>query len=167
VTALVLDPTNPAVFYAGDLGGGVLKFDIEADTARTILEAGDNGAGDGRDLRIYSIEDIAVAPTQPTTLYVSTHGRGILKSSDGGTRWQELDRDLLYVLAVAIDPTDPAVLYTAGYESVFMSTDSGEHWQNLQFPSSTPGINAITVNPPGTVLYVGSDHGMFIYRLGK
>jgi photosystem II stability/assembly factor-like uncharacterized protein len=169
VTALVLDPTNPAVFYAGDLGGGVLKFDIEADTARTILEAGDNGAEDGRDLRIYSINDIAVAPTQPTTLYVSTQGRGILKISDRGAEWQELAHEVVgwNVFAVAIDPTAPATLYAATYDSVFMSTDSGGHWQNLQFPSSTPGINAITVNPTGTVLYVGSDHGMFMYRLGK
>ncbi len=167
VGAMVLDPTNPAILYAGDLGSEVSKIDTEADTVRPILWAGDNSAEDGRDLRIYSINDIAVAPTQPTTFYVSTHGRGILKSSDGGTRWQELDRDLLYVLAVAIDPTDPAVLYAASYESVFMSMDSGEHWQNLQFPSSTPGINAITVNPPGTVLYVGSNHGVLVYQLGK
>lgn len=166
VSALVLDPMNPAILYAGDLGGGVLKSPDAGTTWVNILEAGDNGAADGRDFRMYSINAIAAAPTQPTTLYVSTQGRGILKSTDGGTQWQELDRSLLNVLAVAIDPTAPAVLYAATYDSVFLSTDSGEHWQNLQFlPSTPPGINAITVNPTGTVLYVGTNNGVSVYRL--
>ena len=168
VSALVLDPTNPAILYAGALDGGVLKSTDAVATWVNIFWAGDNQpVEDARDLRIYSINAIAVAPTQPTTLYVSTQGRGILKSIDGGMKWQELDRGLLYVLAVVIDPTTPAVLYAATYDSVFLSTDSGEHWQNLQFPSSTPGINAITVNSTGTALYVGTNNGVSVYRLGE
>jgi hypothetical protein len=167
VSTLVLDPTNPATLYAGALDGGVLRSTDAGTTWVTILEAGDNQpVEDARDLRIYSVNGIAAAPTQPTTLYVSTQGRGILKSTDGGTKWQELDRGLLYVLAVTIDPTAPAILYAATYDEVFLSTDSGEHWQNLQFPSSTPpGINAITVNPTGTALYVGTNNGVSVYRL--
>ena len=166
VSALVLDPMNPAILYAGDLGGGVLKSTDAGTTWVGILWAGDNQpVKDGRDLRIYSVNAIAAAPTQPTTLYVSTQGRGILKSIDGGAKWQELDRSLLNVLAVAIDPTAPAVLYAATYDSVFLSTDSGEHWQSLQFPSSIPGMSAITVNSTGTVLYVGTDNGVSVYRL--
>ncbi|HEV8718140.1 MAG TPA: hypothetical protein VGX03_35655 [Candidatus Binatia bacterium] len=169
VSALVLDQTNPTTLYAGALDGGVLKSTDAGTTWVSILWAGDNQpVEDPRDLRIYSINAIAVAPTQPITLYVGTHGRGILKSTDGGMKWQKLDHGLLYVLALAVDPATPAVLYAATYDSVFMSADSGEHWQNLQFPSSTPpGINAITVNPIGTVLYVGTNNGVYVYRLGK
>jgi len=167
VSALVLDPTDAAILYAGTLDGGVLKSTDAGTTWVSILWAGDNQpVEDPRDLRIYSINAIAAAPTRPTSLYVSTQGRGILKSTDGGTSWQELDRNLLNVLTVTIDPTAPAVLYAAAYDSVFMSTDSGEYWQNLQFPSVTaPSINAITVNPAGTALYVGTNNGVSVYRL--
>lgn len=168
VSALVFDPTNPAILYAGTVDGGVLKSTDTGASWTNILWAGDNQpVEDGRDLRIYSINDIAVAPTQPTTLYVSTHGRGILKSIDGGTKWQELDRRLLYVRTVAIDPTVPAVLYAAPYDGISMSTDSGEHWQSLQFSSAPLDISAMTVNPTGTALYVGTEHGVSVYRLGK
>ncbi len=169
VSALVLDPTNPAILYAGDLGGGVLKSTDAGTTWVSILWAGDNQpVEDARDLRIYSINAIAVTPTQPTTLYVSTLGRGVLKSTDGGTSWQEMNHGLgLYVYAVVINPTAPAVLAAATYDDVFLSTDGGEHWKSLQFQAPPSGIHTITISPTGTVLYVGTDRGVSTLWLGE
>src|SRR5262249_8697532 len=69
---------------------------------------------------------------------------GVLKSTNGGTSWDALNSGLTNpnVLALAIDPTNPATVYagTAG-SGVFKSTDGALTW--------TPtGQNAGSGSPP-------------------
>jgi photosystem II stability/assembly factor-like uncharacterized protein len=169
VSDLKIDPKNSTILYAGTIDGVVLQSVDAGANWINVLTTGDNGPVDDlRDFRIYSVNAIAVAPTQPTTLYVGTEGRGVLKSRDGGATWEEMNRGLdRSVQAVVINPTAPSVLYAASYHDVFTSTDGGKHWQSLQFHSPTPGINAITVTPTGTVLYVSTNNGVAAYQMGE
>jgi photosystem II stability/assembly factor-like uncharacterized protein len=149
VSDLKIDPKNSMILYAGAIDGTALQSVDAGVNWTNVLTTGDNGPVDDlRDFRIYSVNVIVVVPTQPTTLYVGTEGRGVLKSIDGGATWKEMNCGIdRFVHAVAINPRAPIVLYAASYDDVFMSTDGGEHWKSLQFRSSTPGVNAITVNP--------------------
>jgi photosystem II stability/assembly factor-like uncharacterized protein len=121
----------------------------------------DGSSGNDRDGALYSSTDgaehwqqvalpagvngpngLAVDPNSPDRLYLATwaraegqhgEGGGIYLSENGGKTWQVvLDQDR-HVYDVTIDPTDPNVLYAAGFESsAWRSADRGRHWTRVQ-----------------------------------
>ena len=128
-------PSQPNVFYIGQVNGGVWKSD---DYGRTWNPIFDNEPSQ-------SIGAIAVAPSDPNVVYVGSGeglhrpdlsvGDGIYKSTDAGKTWTHLGlSDGQQIPALAIDPRDPnrvfaAVLghpYGANAErGIFRSTDGG------------------------------------------
>jgi len=62
-----------------------------------------------------SVLDVAVDPTAPGTLYVTTHIYGAYKSSDGGATWTPLAGfPDIGAYDVEVDPVDPNTLYACG-----------------------------------------------------
>lgn len=93
---------------------------------------------------------LAVQPNNAQELYAGVEGMGIYKSVDGGVTWQASNNGITLtpgaresVSAIAIDPTNPDVVYVARgvwigtgkvdfYPIGLMSTrDSGSTWQAL------------------------------------
>src|SRR2546425_10038928 len=94
------------------------------------------------------ISALAIDPLTPTTLYASTNGGGLFKSTDGGANWSATGLTNIYVSALAIDPVTPTTLYagTSYGPGVFKSTDGGASWNatgltltRLLTPTLTPG----------------------------
>jgi photosystem II stability/assembly factor-like uncharacterized protein len=142
-----IDPTNPHTLYAavgsfrGSTVNGVYK---STDGGNTWAVAGDFPL-DIRDGRM----TVAVAPSDPQTLYVSVSASGlggssfgrlleVLKSTDGGNTWTALPNtpDLggsgWYGLPLAVDPSDPNTLYaSAGGNPIVESNNGGVNWFSL------------------------------------
>ncbi len=86
---------------------------------------------------------LAFDPTNPNIIYLGTggfvgNGHGIYKSTDGGETWAAANQGMsdLRVLAAAVDPADPQVVYalgeTASHEAaLFKSTDGAQTWANI------------------------------------
>ncbi|MFZ5979690.1 MAG: hypothetical protein ACOYVF_03580, partial [Candidatus Zixiibacteriota bacterium] len=111
------------------------------------------------------ITDIAIHPSAPNTIYVSSALGGVFKSTDLGSSWTPIfdDEGAPSMGAIAIDPSDPLTLYAgtgevnpAGdtYEGdgIYKSTDGGATWNNVGLPQSYR-IGRIIVDPlfPETV----------------
>ena len=81
------------------------------------------------------IMDIASDPRKATTIYVATHEAGVLKSTDGGETWGEVNGGLkgLDVRGLAIDPQTPATLHAVlGEKGGFYRTkDGGSKWTRV------------------------------------
>lgn len=94
---------------------------------------------------------VEIANTEPATVYVGTTDRGLLKSQDGGFSWERSNEGLgvnpgtrLHIDSLAIDPTQPEVLYVAASylfgsttvhaspSSVAMTTDGAQEWALLE-----------------------------------
>src|SRR5271156_4114853 len=83
-------PGDPATYYFGGVAGGVWRS-TDAGTTWDPLTDGQPSS---------SIGALAVAPSDPKTIYVGTgeadmrsnitYGQGMWKSVDGGTHWQSL-----------------------------------------------------------------------------
>jgi len=74
---------------------------------------------------------LAVAPDDAGTVYVGCDVGGVYRSSDHGGAWQPVNAGLgnRYVQAIAVDPSDPRIVYVGTRGGVYKSLDRGEHWQ--------------------------------------
>ena len=81
VMALVADPSNPQVLYAGTHERGVLR---SRDGGKTWDEV-NSGLG-GRD-----VHGLTIDPNRPRVLHASVVEKGIYRTSDGGAKWIRVD----------------------------------------------------------------------------
>jgi photosystem II stability/assembly factor-like uncharacterized protein len=81
VMALVADPSNPQVLYAGTHERGVLR---SRDGGKTWDEV-NSGLG-GRD-----VHGLTIDPNRPKVLHAGVMGKGIYRTSDGGGKWIRVD----------------------------------------------------------------------------
>src|SRR5262249_36310806 len=93
---------------------------------------------------------VAVAPSNPSVVYVASSPGGVFRSDDGGTTFDRsvaggLGRSQILCLAVA--PDDPMVVYAGAAAGAFKSLDGGATWAPLAggFPAAL--INSIVVDP--------------------
>jgi photosystem II stability/assembly factor-like uncharacterized protein len=148
---------QPNVFYIGVNNGGVWKTDDFGRVWNPIVDEQPTG----------SIGALAVAPSDPKTIYVGSGeglqrpdlstGDGVYKSTDGGKTWKHLGlRDGLQISAIIVDPTNPdrvfvAVLghpYGANAErGVFRSTDGGNNWEKVLYKDENTGAIALAFDP--------------------
>ena len=105
----------------------------------------------------FDATDIKVDPTTPESVYVC--GDLAFKSIDGGATWSALSPESMRQLA--IDWSNPAVLYGAVKSGVWKSANGGATWQALNLAEE---VSAIAIDPDNaSVLYAGTPTGK-VYR---
>ena len=151
ITAIAVDPSNPATLYAGTGDGrGVFK---STDSGSTWVTT---------DLPNPYIRALAISPSSPSILYAAGNN-GVFKSTDSAASWAGPSAGLAstYVTTLAVDPTTPTTLYVGTYAGVFKSTDGGGNWTAINGHFVT-GLNsslvvALAVDPSTpTTLYVST-----------
>ena len=150
-------PSQPNVYYVGQVNGGVWKSD---DYGRTWTPIFDHESSQ-------SIGAIAVAPSDPNIIYVASGeglhrpdlsvGNGIYKSVDAGKTWTHLGlRDGQQIPALAIDPRDPNRVFAAvlghpygpsSERGLFRSTDGGQSWQKVIDKDENTGASDVEIDP--------------------
>jgi hypothetical protein len=91
----------------------------------------------------------------------------VFKSTNGGASWTQTGHSSIGVTSIAIDPSNPAVLYTGNVTSrargggVFKSTNGGASWGEIGFHDID--VDSIAVDPSASdTVYVGTSfYGIF------
>src|ERR1700731_876067 len=150
-------PSQPNVFYMGQVNGGVWKSD---DYGRTWSPIFDHES-------TQSVGAIAVAPTDSNIIYVSSGeglhrpdlsvGNGIYKSTDAGKTWTHLGLDYAqHIPALAVDPRNPDRVFAAvlGHpygpspdRGIFLSADGGQTWQKVIAGDENTGGSDVQIDP--------------------
>ena len=81
---------------------------------------------------------MAFDPRDPKTIYVGVEQGALLKTTDGGQAWRELDsfstpEDLSYkdIHQITLRPSNPDELFMTTGPGLYHSTDQGETWEQL------------------------------------
>jgi photosystem II stability/assembly factor-like uncharacterized protein len=134
-------PGRPNTFYAASASGGLWKTENNGQTFEPLFDRE----------KVFSIGDIAVAPSAPDTLWLgsgeannsrSTYwGDGVYKSVDGGKTWQNTGlKESHHIGRVVIHPADPGVVYVAALghlysenpeRGVYKTSDGGKSWTKI------------------------------------
>ena len=150
-------PSQPYTFYMGMCNGGVWKTTDAGRTWKPIFDDQPTG----------SIGWVAVAPSNPSILYVATGeglprpdlstGDGIYKSTDAGNTWTHLGlRDAQQIPKLAVDPKNPNRLFVAALghpygpneeRGIFRSTDGGRTFQRVLFKDVNTGGKDVDIDP--------------------
>ena len=155
-------PGQPNVFYMAPNNGGVWKTTDFGQTWNPIFDGQPTG----------SIGALAVAPSNPNTIYVGSGeglrrpdlsvGDGIYKSTDAGRTWQHLGqrdgalRDAQQIGSILVDPKDANRVFVAALghpygpnaeRGVFRSLDGGQTWQKVLYKDENVGAIDLVFDP--------------------
>ena len=129
-----VDPHAPGHLYLVSYDGIYHTLDDGADffSPWSLLASG------------VSPSDLTFDRTRPGVVYGGFNG-AVGRSGDGGATWSFSSSGLpeqVRVHALAIDPSDPTVLYAAtAFSGVFRSADSGQSWTAV-----APGLEGLAVS---------------------
>jgi photosystem II stability/assembly factor-like uncharacterized protein len=135
------NPKEPKTFYAATASGHLWKS----------LDNGFTWAPQFTNEKVFSIGDVAVAPSDPKIVWVGTGeannsrssywGNGMYKSMDAGETWTHMGLDKSHHIgAIEIHPTNPDILYVAALghlysenpeRGLYKTTDGGRSWTKV------------------------------------
>jgi photosystem II stability/assembly factor-like uncharacterized protein len=156
IVDLAATTTSPSVYYASSQL--TLQRSVDQGATWTAITTG-LPAG-------YSPGVLAIAPSSPTTLYAAPQGSngmgvGLYKSTNGGDSWTSGTPGKLYsiISALAVDPTQPNIVYAATQSELLKTVDGGATWAPIQW-SSDPGESScatVVIDPsnPNVVYAAG------------
>jgi photosystem II stability/assembly factor-like uncharacterized protein len=161
------DVRDKNLFYMGSTGGGVWKSNDGGSNWKNISDGYFGG----------SIGAVAVAPSDPTVLYVGegentvrgnvSEGFGIWRSEDGGRSWKNIGlKESRHIVRIVIHPKDPNTVWVAALghlfgpheeRGVYKTTDGGKTWRRVLFSDKQSGAVDLVMEPGNpNVLYAST-----------
>jgi photosystem II stability/assembly factor-like uncharacterized protein len=148
---------HPDTFYFGSVGGGVWKTINAGRTWTPVFDSASSA----------SIGAIAVAPSDPNTIYVGTgeadmrdsiqFGDGMYRSNDGGKTWKHVGlEDTKQIGRIIVDPKNSNLVYVAALgnayganadRGVYRTHDGGVTWEKVLFRNNDVGAIDLNFDP--------------------
>jgi photosystem II stability/assembly factor-like uncharacterized protein len=159
--------SNPNIVYVGIASGGVWKTTNNGTTWEPVFDK------EG----VSTIGDIAIAPSDPSVVWVgsgepnnrqsSSWGDGAYKSIDGGKTWKNMGLEKTHHIGrIVIHPRNPDVVYVAALghlwgpnpeRGVYKTTDGGKTWSQVLKINDDTGVSDIAMDPQSPdILYAAA-----------
>ncbi|HVQ39513.1 MAG TPA: SBBP repeat-containing protein, partial [Pyrinomonadaceae bacterium] len=163
VTAIVINPITTAIMYAGTIGG-VYKT---VNGGATWIASGPTNGG---------VRALAIDPTNPSIVYAGTNN-GVYKTTDAGATWAQINNGIIFqfsgvaypitVRSIAIDPSNPAIVYAATSLGFYKTTDGGASWTRFGTGAiglTSTNVQTVVIDPitPSTIYAGFNSTGVFM-----
>jgi photosystem II stability/assembly factor-like uncharacterized protein len=164
ITSVAVHPTDPATYWIGSAGGGILHTSNRGVTYYYQFTSESTS----------SIGALCVAPSNPEVIWAGTGesnprnsvswGHGVFKSTDSGKTWKNMGLEESFQIGVVrVHPTDENIVYvgTLGrlwgeseQRGLYKTTDGGENWERVLFIDDKTGIIDMRLDPrdPATMV---------------
>jgi photosystem II stability/assembly factor-like uncharacterized protein len=149
--------SNPNIVLVGVASGGVWKTVNNGTTWEPVFDK----------QGVSTIGDIAIAPSDPSVVWVGTGepnnrqssswGDGVYKSTDSGKTWKNMGlADTHHIGRVLIHPRNPDVVYVAALghlwgpnsdRGVYKTADGGKTWNQVLKISNDTGVSDLALDP--------------------
>ena len=173
VRALLVDPIDPSILYAGTQMGPYRSNDAGKHWSPLTESKSTN-----------DVWSLAFHPNDSKTIYVGYEPAEIWMTENSGQSWMETDMtNVIYphittympptvkrIISIAINPSCPTEMYAAiEVGGLLGSTDGGQHWKSLiDGPYSTNGtldLHSVIVHPfAETNIFIATQIGLFRSR---
>jgi len=150
-------PGPSRTFYVAAAGGGIWKTVNNGLRYTPVFE----------NERVSSMGALAIAPSDTMQIWAGTGepnsrnsiepGRGIYKSTNGGTSWQLVGLEKTeHIGRIAVHPTNPNIVYVAALGAAWRSNperglyktdDGGKTWNVVKFISDKAGFIDVGIDP--------------------
>jgi hypothetical protein len=157
-------PSQPTTLFSfpGRDNGGLFKSTNSGDSWQSISTSMTAASCD------IHVNDLAIHPTQPATVFVATQALGVCKTTDGGTTWTQLISGLPNdansfqrpIKSIAINPQTPTQLFAGTEAGIYVSVNSGSTWTLSGTSTSSMGFIAFAPSAPNTA-YASATTGVF------
>ena len=160
--ALLISPTEGTLWIGSH--NGLYRSSDEGKTLQAVKIPAELAAMD--------FMSFAQDPTNPSVLYVGTHNRGVLRTTDGGETWGAFSTGLggpdVHALAVdGYNASKPKRLYAwVADKGLYRILGDLTEWKRMDDGPSNPDVRALqAVNIPtgmgGIFLYAATSEGIF------
>ena len=188
VPAIAVNPQNPREVLASDAQFGYIFSSSDgADSWQETYhhpKAPKKDAPAGNDPRNwYRFTCIAYAPSNPMIVYAGIRKAGphmteiyyepsfgIVKSSDGGNTWKEINSGLesskKNINCIAVHPQNPDIAYAGTLQDgVYKTTDGGNHWVPMNNGLMSLDVRFLAIDPQSReTVYAGLGEGAGLYK---
>ncbi|MHC4941606.1 MAG: WD40/YVTN/BNR-like repeat-containing protein [Planctomycetota bacterium] len=156
IYTVAVDPGNPSIVYAGGEYG--ISKSLDGGQTWTFVN---NGLPQDSNGYCRTITEIIIDPLSPARLFALDEDGDLFRGNNRGARWISLLNNFpaAGVHCMAMDPTNPSIIYGGYNNALYKSLDSGDTWAVVDndLIASDFGIDLIAVDPSNpSVLYVGS-----------
>lgn len=156
--------TQPAhLFYSDDLGGSWTELP-GVRSVKTVSQWSFPAPP-----HIAHTKFITFDPQDPTTIYACIEQGALLRSTDNGQTWREVNTLAFFkdksrpaesfydVHKALVDPRDPQTIRVTGGAGFYVTTDGGAHWERRMAPDW-----AVDVYPDGFVMRPSQPDVIFV-----
>jgi photosystem II stability/assembly factor-like uncharacterized protein len=150
--------SQPLTYYFGATGGGIWKTTDGGANWTSISDS---------TFKSSSVGAVAVAPSDPNTIYVGmgeadirsniSNGDGVYKSTDAGKTWKHIGlKKADAVSNIEVHPNNADVAYVAALgnpfapnkeRGVFRTTDGGKSWKQILAKNDSTGAIVVKLDP--------------------
>ncbi len=153
VRSVAVDPRDKDRLYISTLDGQIHTSSDGGKTWRMLVNF---------DRPQLTLDQLFVDSRDSNIIYASGHrgvrSGGFFKSTDKGATWKEakeLSKESIHAMTQA--ESDPNYLFVGTKNGIFVSKDSGDHWERLSSESMPLDINSMAVDPRSTnTIYAGT-----------